>query len=497
MKNVSVKNSVVVHATPGGAMEIKSVSSTPDIPLDIPGRHLTETEALREMWRRYEFIVNTSRDFMNLIDRNYTYQAVNDAFLSALNKTREETIGRSVADIWGREAFESAIKPCFDECFAGNVVQVEFSIDIPKRGLSYFNATYCPYYNTNKEITHSVVVSHDITTRRQTEEWLRNIVEGTAKSTGINFFRDLVRHVAAATGARVAFAAELLTEDGLQARSLATWTGTGLGRGFTWKLDGTPAADVMNGNTIFFAEGLRKKFPNEAWLKEIAAESYLGVPFLNPAGRIIGHMGIIDDKPMSASNGLESILRIFAKRAGAELEREHMERQLKHMAHHDSLTGLPNRFLFFDHLAQAQAQAHRRKESFAVLFMDLDGFKDINDTLGHEMGDSLLKEVAARLLGCVRKVDTVARVGGDEFTIILTNTQTLASIEMVAKKVLDALNRPFTISGKEPCIGTSIGISIYPPDSGNSDDLVRHADTAMYQAKKKGNTFCFYHQGKC
>ncbi len=485
------------HTTPDGWMlDLRITSSTPELPPDIACSYTTESEAIREMWKRYEFIVNTSRDFMNLIDRNYIYQAVNDPFLSALNKTREEIMGKSVADIWGKKIFESAIKPCFDQCFAGNIIQADFSIDIPKHGLSYFNATYYPYYNADREITHAVVVSHDITIRRQTAEWLRYIIEGTAKSTGANFFRDLVRHMAAVTGVRVTFASELMPENSSQARSLATWTTSGLSHGSTWNLDGTPCANITQGNTLFFAKGVQKKFPGNIWLKEIAAESYLGIPFQDSSGNITGYIGIIDDKPMSGKGEFEQILRIFAERAGAELERECIEKQLKLMAHHDGLTGLPNRFLFFDHLTHARAQARRRKENFSVLFIDLDNFKDINDTLGHETGDLLLKEVAIRLRRCVREVDTIARIGGDEFTIILMNTQTRASVKTVAKKVLAALDRPFSLSGGKQFVGVSIGISTYPTDSENSDMLVRLADAAMYQAKHAGkNTFRFWERG--
>ncbi len=482
------------HTTPGGwSVDLRIISSTPEIPSDIASTYASESEAIREMWKRYEFIVNTSRDSMNLIDRNYIYRAVNDAFLSALDKTREETLGRSVADIWGKETFESAIKPCFDQCFKGNIVQVDFSIDVPKHGLSYFNATYYPYYNASKEITHAVVVSHDITIRKQTAKWLRCIIEGTSKVTGENFFRELVRHVAAATGVKVAFAAELLSEEDLRARSLAIWEASDLSQGFTWNLRDTPGADIMNGNTMFFTEGLRKKFPNDPWLKETGAKSYLGIPFQDSSGNITGYIGIMDDKPMRGKEELEQVLRIFAERAGAELEREHIEKQLKLMAHHDSLTGLANRFLFFDRLTQARAQARRRGENFAVLFIDLDNFKDINDMFGHETGDSLLKEVAIRLRGCVREVDTIARIGGDEFTIILTNTQTPAGISVIGKKILTALARPFSLSDGKQYISASIGISIYPTDSENSDMLVRQADEAMYKAKHDGkNTYRFW-----
>ncbi len=481
-------------ATGDWEVDLRILNSAPGIPSniapDVARSHVIGPEAMREMWKRYEFIVNTSRDFMDLIDRDYIYQAVNDAFLSALNTTREETVGKSVADIWGEETFESATKPCLDQCFAGNIVHVEFSAKIRKRGPSYFIATYYPYYNADREITHAVVVTRDVTIRKQTTEWLRCIVEGTAKSTGTNFFRDLVYHVASATGVKVAFAAELLSENGLQARSLATWTNAGFSHGLTWNLDGTPCAKIEGGKTVFLEERLCEKFPNSAWLAKIGAESYLGIPFQDSSENVTGYIGIIDDKPLSGKNEVEQVLRIFAERAGAELERERMEKRLEHMAHHDSLTGLPNRFLFFDRLAQACAQGRRRKERFAVLFIDLDRFKEINDTLGHETGDLLLKEVAVRLLDCMREVDTVARIGGDEFTVILTNTQTLAGIKTTARKILATLTCPFVLSGKKMCIGSSIGISIYPTDSEIGDILLRCADAAMYEAKHTGkNTY--------
>jgi len=500
MGNATEKSLTSAHTNPDRwAVDLKIVNSTSDTPFDIAPdvahRRVTETEAMREMWKRYEFIVNTSKDFMDLIDRNYIYQAVNDAFLSALSRTREETIGKSVADIWGKETFESATKPCFDQCFAGNIVQVEFSVDVGKRGLSYFMATYYPYYKADKEVTHAVVVTRDITIRKQTTEWLRRIIEGTAKSTGTNFFRELVRHVAAATGVKVAFAAELVPENSLQARSLATWANPGSGHGLIWNLEGTPCAEIMKGKTVFVEEGLCGKFPDSAWLKEMGAESYLGIPFQDSLGNITGYIGIIDDKTISGKSEVEQVLRIFAERAGAELERERMEKQLKHMAHHDSLTGLSNRFLFFDRLAQACAQGRRRRERFAVLFIDLDRFKDVNDTLGHETGDLLLKEVATRLLNCVREVDTVARIGGDEFAIILTNTQTLTGIKAIARKVLAILTCPFMLSGEKRCISSSIGISIYPTDSESGDVLIKHADVAMYEAKHAGkNAYRFWNE---
>ena len=196
-----------------------------------------------------------------------------------------------------------------------------------------------------------------------------------------------------------------------------------------------------------------------------------------------GHKAIADE---------EKFLKTVADTLGTVVERKMAEEKLKEMAHHDHLTGLPNRIVLYDRLNQSLALARRHKESFAVLFLDLDHFKEVNDTLGHDAGDALLKDAATRLLACVREMDTVARVGGDEFTIILMETKEPASAELVAKKILETLTQPFNISGSECHVGTSIGIAMYPKDGEDSETLVKNADAAMYQAKRERNTFRFF-----
>ncbi|MDO8313037.1 MAG: GGDEF domain-containing protein [Sideroxyarcus sp.] len=157
-----------------------------------------------------------------------------------------------------------------------------------------------------------------------------------------------------------------------------------------------------------------------------------------------------------------------------------------HLAHHDALTELPNRTLFYDRLNQAIAKARRDKELIAVLYMDLDGFKLINDTLGHDAGDALLRETAKRVVACVRESDTVARMGGDEFTVILCNARTPRSIDLVARKIIDAIASPFLINGKSCSVSISIGISLYPNNGETPDQLVKIADATMYSAKQSG-----------
>jgi GGDEF domain-containing protein len=170
--------------------------------------------------------------------------------------------------------------------------------------------------------------------------------------------------------------------------------------------------------------------------------------------------------------------------------------QIIHLAHHDALTALPNRILFYDRLNQAIARARRDKELIAVLFLDLDGFKLINDTLGHDVGDALLREAANRIAACVRDSDTVARIGGDEFTVarmggdeftvILCNVKTPTGIERVAKKIIETITDPFVLNGKSCLVSVSIGISLYPKNGETPEQLVKRSDAAMYLAKRGG-----------
>jgi diguanylate cyclase (GGDEF)-like protein/PAS domain S-box-containing protein len=174
-------------------------------------------------------------------------------------------------------------------------------------------------------------------------------------------------------------------------------------------------------------------------------------------------------------------------------ERKRMEERIRHEANHDTLTNLPNRLLFMDILSIELAQAQRGKKRFAVLFLDLDRFKEINDTLGHDIGDILLMEVGERLRHSVRASDTVSRRGGDEFNILLTGIPHEDAVITIAKKVVESFNKPHVIRGHEFNMSTSLGISIYPEDGETMDVLFKNADIAMYNAKEQGgNSYRFY-----
>jgi len=174
-------------------------------------------------------------------------------------------------------------------------------------------------------------------------------------------------------------------------------------------------------------------------------------------------------------------------------EAKRQEEEARFLAYHDALTGLPNRRLLDDRLRQVLYLAQRRALRVAVMMIDLDRFKQVNDALGHRAGDAVLRETAHRLGGCVRKADTLARHGGDEFVVVLADLQLEADCQVVAEKILRALEPPFRVDGRDFVIGASIGISLYPADAGDGEALLRNADAAMYRAKQLGRSnYRFY-----
>ena len=180
----------------------------------------------------------------------------------------------------------------------------------------------------------------------------------------------------------------------------------------------------------------------------------------------------------------------FARQLGSQvgqfIARKQAEQDLRFVATHDALTALPNRTMFGDRLSQALAQAHRYHRRLALLFVDLDGFKVINDTLGHDAGDVLLREIAARLRACLREGDVIGRIGGDEFVVLIEEFRDFEQLAGVARKILETAARPVQVQGRECRVTASIGISVFPQDGKDSQTLLKNADGAMYRAKEQG-----------
>ena len=210
---------------------------------------------------------------------------------------------------------------------------------------------------------------------------------------------------------------------------------------------------------------------------------YLGVPLKSHKGMI----GVLMVKTYVggacySEKDLE-LLQFVSTQIATAIERQQMQAGLQHMAQYDQLTTLPNRGFLYDRLKVALATARREQGQLSVLYLDLDKFKQVNDTLGHDVGDLLLQEVAKRLKQCMRESDTVARIGGDEFVVLLPSISLPEQAELVAEKIRNALSSPFNINGHYLNIRSSIGIALYPEHGDNEQQLLKHADNAMYLAK--------------
>ncbi len=256
--------------------------------------------------------------------------------------------------------------------------------------------------------------------------------------------------------------------------------------GYTWEeVKGKKPSILKSGHTP-------EKIYRELWQTLLSGREWSG-EFLNKKKN--GEL-FWEQVSISPLKNEEGIITHFVAVKENITNRKESDALLSYQANYDALTSLPNRFLAMDRLRQAIHLCEREAERVAVMFIDLDKFKNVNDTLGHEYGDHLLQLASVRLMNCLRKSDTVARLGGDEFLVIISNLSAINQCEIIANKILTALKMPFNLLGEEVFISASIGITIYPEDGKDISLLMRNADTAMYSSKKSGrNTFRFYTRG--
>ena len=222
------------------------------------------------------------------------------------------------------------------------------------------------------------------------------------------------------------------------------------------------------------------------WAMRHKIRSSWSHPVRSASGNVLGTVSLFGPEPRQASPADLQLLESTSRLAAVAIEHRQLTDQLSHQAQHDALTGLPNRLLFQDRLDQAIALAKRHRQQVAVLYMDMDRFKHINDTLGHSSGDALLRLAATRLDHCLRRSDTLSRLGGDEFTVVLTELGDSGHATQVASKLVEAMRIPFEVDGRELFVSISLGISIFPQDGLDGQTLMANADVAMYRAKDAG-----------
>ena len=251
---------------------------------------------------------------------------------------------------------------------------------------------------------------------------------------------------------------------------------------------------VLDGNEILQASGAWRTPGADASVREHRYECVIGLPLYGERQTCLGALLVARLEPLVVDAAVIAGVRVIARSLASELDLRHARAQGRAIGLRDPLTGLPNRLLFNDRLNSAISEAHRTSEMFAVLFVDLDRFKNINDSLGHAVGDQVLAAVAKRLRASVRGSDTVARYAGDEFTLILRHIVQRDDVVRIAEKIVRAMEAPLQLAGGlELNMTASLGLSFYPDDATDAERLLKHADVAMYSAKGMGrNNFQAY-----
>ncbi|GMR08260.1 MAG: hypothetical protein BMS9Abin26_1265 [Gammaproteobacteria bacterium] len=376
------------------------------------------------------------------------------AGLDAIGVKQNEVIGRSIYDFFPSGGEDQQMVTSHIRAYSGETETFELALKTRT-----FQCYIEPLRNEDDSIVGVLGFALDITDRKLAEARMRKLsraIEQTADSVVVTDCDGIVEYVNKAFEQNTGYsAAEVIGQKSSMTRS--------------GKHSDEFYADLWN--TILAGKVYRNVLINKRKDGALYHEEKTITPLTDDTGNITHFI----------STGKDIT------------ERLQVQERLKFMAHHDALTGLPNRVLFTDRLEHALDKTSRQDSFIAVMFLDMDRFKIINDTLGHDAGDEALCVIARRISECVRNEDTVARLGGDEFAILLEGVSRARDSAPIARKILNSLSSSLTIEGHELFITTSIGISLYPTDGNDSRTLLKHADIAMYRAKEEGrNSYQFY-----
>ncbi|MCF6147364.1 MAG: diguanylate cyclase [Candidatus Kuenenia sp.] len=371
-----------------------------------------------------------------ITDVKGTIEYVNKKFSQLTGYAKEEAMGQNPRILKSGEMPQEEYKNLWDTITSGKDWNGEFHNKKKDGGYYWTHAKISPVRNKAGTITHFVGIQEDITSFKLLHRDFHNIVARSADGIIVVDVQGTVRFANPMAGIALGSSPEKI-----------------VGSSF-----GIP---VVSGEVA------------EIDIKR--ADSALGIAELRAA-----------DTEWEGRKALLVMIRDVT-------DRKLMENKIHRMAYYDVLTGLPNRSSFDERFAMAIAWAGRHRKKVAVLFLDIDHFKHINDCFGHQEGDNFLKIVAHRLEKCVRGVDTVSRLGGDEFTVLLAEIASAEDIVKVVQKLLRVVKEPISLAGKEVCVSTSIGIAFYPENGTNAETLLKNADAAMYSAKKQGrNRYQFF-----
>jgi len=403
-------------------------------------------------------ILDEASDPLVVLNSDYQFTYANKAFAQALGKTREVIIGN---DLWGVYQKDGADfrRDVTKEVFETGQTKVVENVVPKPSGNLYFITTFKPIFNEQNIVISVVAIAKDITDRKQAEKALRESESRMRAITDsaqdailmmdpegrISYWNPAAERILGYTSAEAI---------GQELHPLIVPSHYHEAQQAAFPLFQQKGLGALVGKTLDL-DAIRKDG------KEIPVQLSLSAVYMECAWQAVGILRDITGQKMA-------------------------EEKIRQMAYHDSLTGLPNRKLFSDRLGIALTQAQRNKKEVGIAMLDLDNFKEVNDTLGHAGGDLLLKAAAERLSAALRKSDTVARMGGDEFVLILPELKGMEDAIQVAQKIVDSFRKPFLIDTHQLVVTTSIGIAVYPNDGMDGDILLKNADIAMYQAKEAG-----------
>ena len=436
----------------------------------------TETHALLPK------VVDLLVDTVCVVDAEGRYVFVSAACERLLGYTREELIGRKMIDLVYPEDRERTLEAAAD--IMHGQAKTNFENRYVRKDGRIVHIMWSARWSESDRIR--MAVARDVTEVRRAarvQNALYRISEAAHTADGLFALYGHIHHIIADLLPAENFLVALYDEpsDTLSFPYLAGEHGRSPGPGAEPLGNGTALAEVIRSGRALLtgsrAAGSRAEADRKDWL---------GVPLISQDGvtgalavqAYSGHVHYTEED--------RDLLQFVSTQIAAAIERKRTETRLRHMARHDPLTDLPNRMLFHDRFDMALKRARRDNEYLALLYLDLDGFKEVNDNFGHELGDRLLREVAQRLVKCVRDSDTIGRMGGDEFTVLLANVHRPACAGIIADKIRAALGAPFDIQGHRLAISASIGAAVYPDDGEDIDRLFRRADADMYAAKRCG-----------
>jgi diguanylate cyclase (GGDEF)-like protein/PAS domain S-box-containing protein len=423
--------------------------------IDITDRKLTEN-ALRESEERYRLLVERMREGLAQADIEGRLQFVNDRFCEMVGYGREELIGMPGERLLAYPEDVAVMREKTGLRLRKIADQYEVRVRRKDGTVIWLEIGGAPQVDVDGNVIGSIGVHNEVTERRMAEEALRD------------------------SEARYRLMAENSTDmiSRTSSRGVLLYASDACRR-----LLGYEPAELVG--RLFFDFIFEPDRDEVRHLSTLIHESG-PTTFAYRVEKKDGSLVWFETTSRSVRDGITGEVREIVGVSRDVTERKQVEEHIEYQAYHDALTGLPNRRLFRDRLTVALAHARRLKHPLAVMFLDLDRFKVVNDTLGHSIGDEFLKAVAIRLQGALREEDSVARMGGDEFTVLLADLKTSNDAAKIAQKVLDTVAQPLRIDGTELFLTTSIGIALFPSDGDTAEALLANADHAMYRAKDAG-----------